>query len=115
MSRVIKAIKKYGIFGTGVIFFKYTIRRIFRKIVYYLREVIILILLPRNIKYLEKLFNNVDQIIIFENNFGWSKIMKQRPQQIAAHMPKNVLFLYHSDSDHFKTIYQIDKLKDNLQ
>ena len=37
--------------------------------------------------------------IIFENNFGWNKIMKQRPQQIAENLPDDVLMFYHSHED----------------
>lgn len=38
-------------------------------------------------------------VIIFENNFGWNKIMKQRPQQIAENLPDDVLMFYHSHED----------------
>lgn len=54
-------------------------------------------------------------VIIFENNFGWNKIMKQRPQQIAENLPEGVLMFYHSheDSD-FAAKQRITVIKDNL-
>lgn len=54
-------------------------------------------------------------IIIFENNFGWSKIMKQRPQQIAENMPDDVLMIYHSHEDEdYERGKRIRVIKDNL-
>lgn len=58
---------------------------------------------------------NFDNIIVFENNFCWNKIMKQRPQQIAENLPKNTLMFYHSHYEKdFETKDRIRKLKDNL-
>lgn len=39
---------------------------------------------------------NYRKIIVFENGFGWDRIMRQRPQQIALNFPADVLFLYGS-------------------
>ncbi len=59
--------------------------------------------------------NNFDTIIIFENNFGWGKIMKQRPQQIAENLPKNTLMFYHTHTDSdFSVKNRVQKIKDNL-
>jgi len=56
-----------------------------------------------------------DTIIIFENNFGWKKIMKQRPQQIAENLPKNALMFYHSHEDEdYDPKSRIKMLKNNL-
>lgn len=54
-------------------------------------------------------------IVIFENNFGWNKIMKQRPQQIAENLPADVLMFYHSHEDaDYTDKNRLRKLKDNL-
>lgn len=54
-------------------------------------------------------------VIIFENNFGWSKIMKQRPQQIAENLPDDVLMFYHSHEDaDYATKDRITVIKHNL-
>lgn len=60
--------------------------------------------------------NKFENVIIFENNFGWNKIMKQRPQQIANGLPDNTLMFYHSHEaiDYKKNKVRINKLKDNL-
>ena len=56
-----------------------------------------------------------ENIIIFENNFCWNKIMKQRPQQIAEGLPANTLMFYHSHFDaDYNTKNRVRKLKDNL-
>ncbi len=66
---------------------------------------------------LDKIVNveDFDNIIVFENNFGWTKIMKQRPQQIAENLPANTLMFYHTHFDgDFDTKKRVRKLKDNL-
>lgn len=68
---------------------------------------------------LAKIFESIDinkyqNVIIFENNFGWDGIMKQRPQQIALNFNDDVLFLYHSNKDKYETKECVKKIKDNL-
>lgn len=59
--------------------------------------------------------NDFETVIIFENNFGWNKIMKQRPQQIAENLPANTLIFYHSHEDiDYPKGKRILKLKNNL-
>ena len=59
--------------------------------------------------------NDYDTVIIFENNFGWKKIMRQRPQQIANSLPDGTLMIYHSHEDYdYNNKDRINKLKDNL-
>ncbi len=59
--------------------------------------------------------NLFDTVIIFENNFGWNKIMKQRPQQIAENLPEGTLMFYHShEDDDYEKGKHIRQLKDNL-
>lgn len=54
-------------------------------------------------------------VIVFENNFGWNKLMKQRPQQIAENMPEDVLVIYHSHEDEdYERGKRIRVIKDNL-
>lgn len=59
--------------------------------------------------------NAFSTVIVFENNFGWNRLMKQRPQQIAEHLPAETLMFYHS---HFDEDYpkgkRICRMKDNL-
>ena len=102
IKKVLKSIKRDGLFVT--------IKKVARVIKY---------------RYFVKQKNNVikdyidvtsfENIIVFENNFGWNKIMKQRPQQIAEGLPGSTLIFYHSHegSDYDKKI-RINKLKDNL-
>lgn len=59
--------------------------------------------------------DSFETIIIFENNFGWKKIMRQRPQQIADGLPEKTLMIYHSHEDYdYTSKDRINKLKDNL-
>ncbi|MBQ7714897.1 MAG: glycosyltransferase [Clostridia bacterium] len=59
--------------------------------------------------------NSFKNVIVFENNFGWTKIMKQRPQQIAENLPADTLMFYHSNHDaDFDSKRRVRKLKDNL-
>lgn len=57
---------------------------------------------------------NFKTIIVFENKFGFQNIMKQRPQQIASNFPSDVLFIYHSNKDHYDNWLEYQFLKDNL-
>lgn len=59
-------------------------------------------------------FSKYSKVIIFENSFGWNGIMKQRPQQIAEHMPDDVLFLYHSNRDRYDNGICCKRVKSNL-
>lgn len=59
--------------------------------------------------------NKYSSVIIFENNFGWNKIMKQRPQQIAENLPDNVLMFYHSHEDgDYESKERLKAIKENL-
>lgn len=104
VRKVLSSIKKDGIFKT--------IRKIFRYIKYkfLLRKKDICLLKD----YVD--INQFETIIVFENNFGWNKIMKQRPQQIANSLPEKTLMFYHSheDGDYYNNTKRIHKLKDNL-
>ena len=54
-------------------------------------------------------------VIVFENNFGWNHLMKQRPQQIAEHLPADTLMFYHSHySEDFPRGRRIVRKKENL-
>lgn len=55
--------------------------------------------------------NNYSKVIVFENNFGWNGIMRQRPQQIALNMPDDVLFIYHSNKDNYDNDLNYKRLK----
>lgn len=54
------------------------------------------------------------QIIVFENKFGFSSIMKQRPQQVALHFKEDVLFIYHSNKDQYDNALSYTFLKENV-
>ncbi len=105
INKFINSLKKNGIINT----FKKVYRVIKHRIIIKYRK---------NNKVVNKYINlnNFENIIIFENNFGWNKIMKQRPQQIAESFDNNTLFIYHSheDVDFKRCKDRINKLKDNL-
>lgn len=105
LKKVIKSIKTNGLF--------YTIKRI----ISYIKMKLFLKFSKKEEKTLSSIIdlNQFDTIIIFENNFGWNKIMKQRPQQIAENLPSNVLMFYHTHTDSdFTEKGRIQKIKDNL-
>ncbi len=58
--------------------------------------------------------DNFKRVIIFENQFGWAKIMKQRPQQIASAIDDKTLFIYGTTHMEIGNINGIKKIKDNL-
>lgn len=76
------------------------------------------LIIRKNMKISEILKNiniaNYNTVIIYENNFGWNGIMKQRPQQIASNFDDNILFLYHSNRDKYDNKYYFKKLEENL-
>jgi len=105
LKKTIQSLKKDGIFVT--------IKKVFMTIKYKIKF--------RDSYKLQKIIKNevdiskFDTIIVFENNFGWNKIMKQRPQQIAENIPENTLMFYHShENDDYPKNKRISKLKDNL-
>ena len=56
-------------------------------------------------------YNNYKRVIVFENQFGWAKIMKQRPQQMALFADETTLFIYgatHMEIGDRKGIKQIN-------
>lgn len=59
-------------------------------------------------------FNDYKKIIIYENNFGWEGIMRQRPQQMALNYDKDTLFIYHSNRDKFDNKLNYKFIKKNL-
>ena len=59
-------------------------------------------------------FSKYSKIIIFESTFGWSTLMRQRPQQIALNFSEDVLFFYHSDRKEFNNKFSFEKIKENL-
>ena len=106
VSKVYRSTKNDGVLRTAKKCYRvvhYRIKNKFRK---------------KNYKLLDKYvdLNNFKNVIVFENNFGWNKIMKQRPQQIAENFGNDTLFIYHShdDSDYVKCKNRINKIKDNL-
>lgn len=72
----------------------------------------------KDVKF-ENIWKEIDKkkykkIIIFENQFGFNSIMKQRPQQIAESFPRDVLFIYHSNKDQYENKLNYKFLKENL-
>lgn len=103
IKKVFSSIKRDGIFIT----FKKVARALKYK------------LLCRKQKNIINKYVNVEEFnsaIVFENNFGWTKIMKQRPQQIAEGLPKETIMFYHSneDKDYVGQKNRINKIKDNI-
>ena len=102
VKKGLKSLKKHGLIKT----IKRTIRFIKYKIC-----------TRKSLDFAKDYFdiNKFDTIIVFENNFGWGKIMKQRPQQIAQSLPEGTLMLYHSHEDEdYKNKKRILKIKENL-
>ena len=98
-------LKRYGFFKTV----KKVLKTVYYRILFKLRK-------NQKISLFVNInLDNYSTVIIFENNFGWDKIMKQRPQQIAENFPDDVLMFYHSheDSD-YKDSKRISFVKDNL-
>jgi len=59
-------------------------------------------------------FNSFKRVIIFENQFGWNKIMKQRPQQIANAVDTKTLFIYGTTYHEIGDMEGIKKINNNL-
>lgn len=59
-------------------------------------------------------FSKYKRVIVFENQFGWEKIMKQRPQQIASAADEDTLFIYGTTHMEIGKIEGIKRIKDNL-
>lgn len=101
MKKIFRIIKTDGIEGL--------FRRVYKKITKKKNQ--------KNIdfKMLDTIFKKkYNKIIIFENNFGWNQIMRQRPQQMAMNFNNDILFLYGSYYDEYKNLSRIDKIKSNL-
>ncbi len=105
MKRILNALKRHGFIGC--------IKKILKKIKYKLYKKSYI---SKNKKRLEKIISSTgwDKIIIYENNFGWSNIMKQRPQQIANNFNDDILFIYGSSLDEYADDSRINKIKENL-
>lgn len=105
MNKIIKSLKKDGLLKTC----KKIINVIKHKSFEFLK------IFRKNIITKEIDVYNFKTIIIFENNFCWDKIMKQRPQQIAENLPADTLMFYHSHTDSdFQGKRRIRKIKENL-
>lgn len=105
-KKVLKYLKTYGLIKTV----KKVIKTIYFRLIFRNRK-----------KQAAMLAGLVDisqynTFIIFENNFGWNKIMKQRPQQMAENLPSDTLMFYHSheDADFPEKKKRARLLKDNL-
>jgi hypothetical protein len=103
IRRVISSIKRNGVVATAkksYKFIKWKVKSKFAK--------------KSPTKIIE--YQNYNNIIIFENNFGWERLIKQRPQQVAENFSENVLFIYHShdDNDYKGCKDRIKKIKNNL-
>lgn len=104
IKKLMRSLKKDGIFST------------IKKIIYKIKLVITrLIIKNKKINLKEKLhFSKYKRIIVFENQFGWGKIMRQRPQQIANAVDKDTLFIYGTTHMEIGKIEGIKKIEENL-
>lgn len=105
LKKGFKYLKKYGFFAT----FKKVIKTIYFRLLFRKRA--------EQVNFLSNMIplDKYSTVIIFENNFGWNKIMKQRPQQIAENLPDDVLMFYHShEDDDYDKKKRINQIKDNL-
>lgn len=104
INRLIDSIKKEGIIST--------IKKIINKIKTKLMRIIIT---RRNKDIFDEIkLNKFKRIIVFENQFGWERIMKQRPQQMANASDEDTLFIYGTTYNEIGSIEGIKKIKDNL-
>lgn len=53
-------------------------------------------------------------LIVIETTFGWSSIMRQRPQQIALGMGEGVTVVYHSAKDKYENPEKLEMLRDGV-
>lgn len=104
LKKFISSIKNDGIIAT------------IKKVLYKIRIIIYRKVININKDKLgEKInFKNYKRIIVFENQFGWEKIMKQRPQQMANAVDEDSLFLYGTTHMEIGTRDAIKKIKENL-
>lgn len=107
LKRVVDSIQKDGFFETIFKIFKSLKKKyLYLKYKYYISN------------DLKELVDNgsFSTFIIFENNFGWHKLMMQRPQQIAKSLPKNTLIFYNSyfDEDFKNNKNRMNKIQDNV-
>jgi len=105
MKRISDALKKYGFVGC--------LKKMYKKIKY---KIFKNKYINNNAKILKNIIScsKWKKIIVFENNFGWTNIMKQRPQQIANNFGDDILFLYGSSFDEYEDESRIKKIEDNL-
>jgi hypothetical protein len=106
IKKLLNSIKRNGLIGT------------FKKVIRFLKYKIQVKFKKNQRKDLFSFINLIQyqNVIVFENNFGWNKIMKQRPQQIAGSFNNDTLFIYHSheDEDYGKSKNRIKIIKENL-
>lgn len=76
-------------------FFK-TIKKIINKVIHKIKNMLLKKEVEKENIDLNKMlkFDKYKRVIVFENQFGWGKIMKQRPQQMALFADDSTLFIY---------------------
>lgn len=104
LRKIINSIKKDGIIAT------------IKKIIYKIKTVIIRKeIQSHRINIADKIdIKNYKRIIVYENQFGWEKIMKQRPQQMANAADKDTLFIYGTTHMEIGKLEGIKRIKENL-
>lgn len=104
VKKLIKSMKRDGII--------ITVKKIIYKIAMLVSRKIAK---KKEVKIKDKIdFNKFKRVIVFENQFGWERIMKQRPQQIATAADEETLFIYGTTHMEIGKIAGIKKIKDNL-
>lgn len=93
-----------------------TIKKLINKIAYKLKNIILKNEIEKEHIDLNEILNfkNYKRVIVFENQFGWAKIMKQRPQQMALFADESTLFLYGTTHMEIGDRKGIKHIKDNL-
>lgn len=104
VKKIIYSIKNDGIIAT------------IKKIIYKIKSLIIRKNIEKHKLNIAEIIPIKDfkRIIVFENQFGWEKIMKQRPQQVANAANKETLFIYGTTHMEIGTLDGIKKIKENL-
>lgn len=105
LTKGFKYLKKYGVFATA----KKVIKTLYFRFICRNKT--------KQLKHLQSIvdLSKYKTVIVFENNFGWGKIMKQRPQQMAQGFADDTLVFYHShEESDFEKGKRIRLIKPNL-
>lgn len=104
IKNLINSIKTDGFILTG------------KKIIYKIKMIITRRIIKKKALNLDDKidYSKYKRVIVFESQFGWKRIMRQRPQQIANAVDKDTLFIYGTTHMEIGKIEGVKRIKDNL-